>query len=81
MLPPLCVIILPIFTAAATAVGPELGYLFLGALLSAQLHCIFRVGKMRHRYIWPPPSLQASLCSSSTGLSSIPKCETGKATV
>lgn len=58
MLTPPCVVILPIPTAAGTAVGPELGYLFLGALLSAQLHCIFRVGKMRHRYFCLLPAFR-----------------------
>lgn len=62
---------------AGTAVGPEL---FLGALLCAQRRCVFWVGKLRHRYLGPPPSLQASLPFSSTGQSASPSCETGKAT-
>lgn len=60
---PLSVVILSI-PAAGTAVGPGL---FLDALLSAQLHCVSSVGKLRHSYLGPPPSLQASLPFSSTG--------------
>lgn len=76
---PLSVVILPIPTAAGTAVGPEPGYLFLGSLLSAQLHC-FPGGEIEAQVLPASFSLQASLSFSSTGQNSSLNCETGKAT-